>query len=203
MKISTTIKASLVHQDIPWIRSTEHQENKVNLPIHVRDQNFHSREDKSPCSPLKTNSSNSAELVKISQSSFCLTFMKTSISGSGLIFADFSLLESSANMSADNHKKSQYPGLCTCHTTTFTTFKNKENKNERQWFRQTISISNTLASCREGQGFPYSHFSYMGIELTYVGSSSLGYKLIHAMTIVCHASHNLNKKFQFPNWIWD
>ena len=123
MKISTTIKASLVHQDIPWIRSTEHQENKVNLHIYVRDQKFYSREDKCACSPRKTNSS-------ISQSSFCLTFMKTSISGSGFIFAAFSLLESSTNMSADSQNKSQSPGLGKCHTTTSTTFKNKENKSE-------------------------------------------------------------------------
>ena len=127
--------------------------------------------------------------------------MKTSRSGSGLIFAAFSLLDSSANMSEDGKSKSQSPRLCKCHITTFTTCKKQRNKKQRQWFRLTISISNTLASCRECQGFPYSHFSYMGIMLADISCSSLGYKLIHAVTVVCHPSRNLKKEFQFLSWI--
>lgn len=79
---------------------------------------------------------------------------------------------------------------------------------KRYWFIElTITASNPLASCRKGQGFPYSHFSYMEIVLTDIGSSSLRYKLIHFMTIISHPPWKLQEdltsqtKGRIEDWI--
>ena len=69
--------------------------------------------------------------------------------------------------------------------------------NEKWEIKLTISMSDSLASCRKGQCFPYSHFTYMNIILTDVSSRSLGYKFIHRMTIVSHLSRKLHQKLNF------
>ena len=128
-----------------------------------------------------------------------LTFMKTSISGSGLMFACFSLLDSSANISVNAQNNHAFKNQKTCKL-----FQKKINvapkkKLKGVWksIKLTITGSNPLASCRKGQSFPHSHFSYVKIMLTDIGSCSLGHKLIHVMPIVSHSPRTLQENFTF------
>ena len=112
------------------------------------------------------------------QHSASLTFMKTSISGSGLIPAAFSLLDNSDNISA--FPKNQL----------VLQLKGKQN---RKTIKRTKTGSDPLASSREGQGFPHSHFTDMIIVLTDISSCSLRHKFVHVVPIVCHPARNLQE----------
>ena len=56
----------------------------------------------------------------------------------------------------------------------------------------TIMWSNSLASCRESQGFSNCHFPNMNIILTDISRCSFGYKLMQLMAIICHLPRALH-----------
>lgn len=116
------------------------------------------------------------------------TFIKRSRSGSGLIFAYFSLLDSSTSISAYSRKS----------MLKITNLIATENVNnifcgnlKRKQKLLTITRSDSLAFCRESQGFSHSHFSNMAIILTDIGSTPLGYEFMHSMPIVSHIPRKL------------
>ena len=59
----------------------------------------------------------------------------------------------------------------------------------------TMLGSNSLASCRKCQRFPYSQFAQMKIMLTDIGSSVLWYEFIHTVAIVCHVTKKLQEPY--------
>lgn len=124
------------------------------------------------------------------------TFMYTSISESGIRLASFSLLESSAVMSVQ--------------VILVVGSNNYLNKGKKYFFRSvilvhTISCSNSLTPCREGQCFPDCHFADMNIVLPNVSWCLLRDKLIHAMPIVSYSTRDLKANssvldFSFLFW---
>lgn len=113
--------------------------------------------------------------------------MKRSSSALGYIPASFSFLASSVKSSTIFLRKSH-------------SAKNNELRiNVKNWLLQclllvylcTISWSNTLAPCREIQGFFNSHLSNMNIILANVCRCLRRHKLFKSMTIISNFSFNL------------
>ena len=113
---------------------------------------------------------------------FILTFIRISISGSGLMLASFSLLDNSTNMSAKLWHSYQsvqaFKRQCTIYKGYL-------------MFWLTITGPNPLTSSREGQCFSHCHFSHMAIMLTYISRCPLWNKLTHSMAIICNSPWRL------------
>lgn len=111
--------------------------------------------------------------------------MYASMSGSGLMFVAFSLLDSSVNIS----------GVHASGNATKLVSDTEEKLDIKLTvlvnLEPTVSCSYTLASSRESQGFSNCHFSYVQVILADVSRSSLGNKLIHPMAIVSDFTRNL------------
>ena len=121
------------------------------------------------------------------------TFMYISTSRSGVILSAISLLDSSDSKSAHSQNNTE-SCLDYIYGSYFFLFSITWDQKEffikvKSWL--TVTWSNPLTPCWESQGFPYGHFSNMKIMLASIGSSSLGYKLIHFMAIISHSPSNL------------
>jgi hypothetical protein len=135
--------------------------------------------------------------------------MYASMSGSGWIFCSISLLASSLSRSATERSKSsewkkkdllQEQNNTKPRVTISTTPRINQSINQKAQViccckTHTISVTNSLASCREIQGLSYSKLSNMIIILTDVCRRSLRHKLVECMTVVGDRSWHLpNKK---------
>lgn len=118
--------------------------------------------------------------------------MNASISASGLMFAAFSRLDSSVNISEkkkqqekgklglacpSNHAIPHNPQAVKKATTT------AENRVEF-----TKATANTLASCREGKCLPDGHLSDVEVVLADVSRRPLRHEFLHAVPVVGHFS---------------
>ena len=142
----------------------------------------------------------SSSIFYITMGFLVFTFMKKSISGSGLMFSCFSLLDNSANISVNaqnNHVLKNKKNVNILFQKEINVAPKKKLKRVWKSIKLTITGSNPLASCRKGQSFPHSHFSYVKIMLTDISSCSLGHKLLQAMPIVSHCPRTLKKNFTF------
>lgn len=113
--------------------------------------------------------------------------MNTSISGSGLMFASFSLLANSVNMSNASPKHrwlAKSTNQIECY----------EKIEIEEMFKLTITRTDTLEASGVSKSLPNSHFTDMNIVLADIRSCSLWHKLVHSMTIVCHSSSLLQEQ---------
>ena len=110
------------------------------------------------------------------------------MSGSGLMFASFSLLSISVISSANFTSESEVRGVVSSGSRV-----GIFNQNVLMIRRLllTITRSDSLTSRRKGNCFSHCQFTYMKIMLTYISWRPLRNKLIHCMAIVCHSPRNL------------